>query len=203
MIRKLCLRDPLPPVLRRTPHPLFGCFPRVRRWQPPPRQRDEGRVTLRHSRPRLRSPAFDTEAQIGVQMKRQAIRSVRIVCLYGAVTVPVEPPRRLVGPVAEHGLADDRHIHRAAHTLDRTKQAMFGVEIRRRTAMRLGATVEVVPGTHRHGVADDEPPCPGLPGCLDHQTSRQVAAGCRDLYTPRVEVETAGGTIQDGTEDTG
>ena len=197
MVGKHPLRDPLAPVLRRSPHPLLGRRPALGWLQLRPRQGNEGGVAFRHPSAYLRRAALDTQTKVRVQAKRQLARPVRIVSPYRVVTDPVKPPRCLVSAVAEHGLADDRQVDRPTHALHGAEQAVLSIEIRRRTVVRLRPILDVVPRPHCQRITNDEPTRPRLPGRLHHETPGQIASSGRHLHPPGAEPETTGGPIQD------
>ena len=112
----------------------------------------------------------------------------------------VGPPQRDELLVA---LAVHLQLDHAADAFHGAQQDVLGVPIHRRTAMRLGPLVGVVPRTEHERVANDQPARLGLPGGFQNHAAGQVAARSWDLLPVRTDPEMSGTAVQDGAEHAG
>ena len=156
-------------------------------------------VALDHAGAGVETPALDPGPQVGgdAQLDGGAVAGGDDLAVPVAFVLPVG----LDAGVVEHRIAGHGQVDRPAHAPDRAQQAVLGVVVGRRAAVGLGALGEVVPGTHAQGVADDEPAGAGLPGRLDHQAARQVAAGRGHHLVVGADAERPGAAVEQGAED--
>ncbi len=199
VVREVAQRDPLPPVLGGAAHPLVGLGQGARRGQRRPGQRDEVLVALDHPGPCVQPGALDPRPEVGGQPQGDV--DALGAGQHRAVPLALVAPLRLDPAVVEHRLAGHRQVDRAAHTLHRAQQAVLGVEVGGRPAVRAGPLLDVVPRPHGQGVPHDEPPGAGLPGRLQHQAAGQVPPRGRHHLVVRADPERAGTAVEQRGED--
>ena len=169
-----------------------------------PAQRDEDVVAFLHPGAGPRLAALQPDAQVGGQPHRR----MRVGILGGprdrlAVCLGRVLPAGADAVVVERRLALHHQLDRAADTPHRAQQDVLGVPVHRGAAVGARPRLDVVPRTHHQRVAHDDPAGVRLPGGLQDQAARQVAArgGHRDAVGPEPEV--SGAAVQDGPEHAG
>ena len=193
--------DPLPPALAGLPHSVGGLVIGLRHRMFRPAQRDEDVVAFLHPGAGPRLAALQPDAQVGGQPHRR----MRVGILVGprdrlAVGLGRVLPAGADAVVVERRLAAHHQLDGAAHTPHRAQQDVLGIPVHRRAAVGARPRLDVVPGPHHQRVADDDPAGVGLPGGLQDQAARQVAARRGHRYAVGPEPEVSGAAIQDGPE---
>ncbi len=199
VIGEVAQGDPLPPVLGRAVHAFLGILVGHRGRKRRPRQGHEVAVALHHAGAGVEAPALDPGTEVGGDAKLDAGAIAGGDDL--AVPVAFVDPIGLDAGVVKHGVAGHGEVDRTTHAPDRAQQAVLGVVVGRRAPVGLRTLRQVVPGTHAQGVAHDQPARAGLPGRLDHEAARQVAAGRRHHLVVGTDPERPGAAVEQRTED--
>ncbi len=201
MVGEVADVDPLPPALAGLPHLVGGLVIGLRHRVFRPAQRDEDVVAFLHPGAGPRLAALQPDAQVGGQPQRR----MRVGILAGpcdrlAVGLRRVLPAGADAVVVERRLAVHHQLDRAAHTAHRAQQDVLGVPVHRRAAMGARPRLDVVPRAHHQRVADDHPAGVGLPGGLQDQAARQVAARGGHGHPVGPQPEVPGAAVQDRAE---
>ena len=105
--------------------------------------------------------------------------------------------------VVEDGLAVEGELHLAVHATHVAQQDVIRLVVRRRSAVRDGVVVLVVPGANEQQVAHDDPACRRRPARLEDHGARQVTTRGGDHDVGRPQPKSAGISVQDRGEHAG